>query len=340
MNIIKDSDFRREIKQSPAMAYLFFGEEDYLKLHALSLAKQMICPDQALAMFNEMKLDALSYSPAALTDMIISLPMMADRKLITVTGLDFNTMKPQELDALCSALSELSEYDYNTVIISVASDKLDPGYLPKRPSGVLSKLSEYMTCVHFEKNTPQRLCAWVGKHYESRGVYANSDICAFTIDYCGRDMFVLSQETDKISFYVLSQGRNTVTAEDIRFIGVNCAEYDAFAFTNAICAGKKNLALDILSDMKKKRTDPLIIMGEVSRTVCDQISVFALISDGLTHKEIAKILGIHEYKVSLIAKAGRINDERRLLDLCKKADIDIKSFSDGYTVLEKLICTM
>ena len=99
-------------------------------------------------------------------------------------------------------------------------------------------------------------------------------------------------------------------------------------------------AQDILSDMKKKRTDPLIIMGEVSRTVCDQISVFALISDGLTHKEIAKILGIHEYKVSLIAKAGRINDERRLLDLCKKADIDIKSFSDGYTVLEKLICTM
>lgn len=340
LNIIKDSDFRREIKQSPAQAYFFFGEEDYLKLHALSLAKQMICPDEALAMFNEMKLDALSYSPAALLDMITSLPMMADRKLITITGLDFLSMKPNELDALCAALSELSEYDYNTVIISAASDKFDPGYLPKRPSSTLSKLSEYMTCVQFEKSSPQRLISWVGKHYESRGAYADPSVCAFTIDYCGRDMFSLSQETDKISFYVLSQGRNTVTEQDVRYIGVNCAEYDAFAFTNAICDGRKDLALDILSEMKKKRTDPLIIMSEVSRTVCDQISVFALISDGLTHREIAKILNIHEYKVSLIAKSGRINNPQRLLNMCKRADIDIKSFLDGYTVLEKLICTM
>lgn len=340
MNIIKEADFRREIKSSPKEAYFFFGEEDYMKMHAIALARQTLCPDESLSIFNEMKLDALSYSPAALLDMMSALPMMADRKLITITGLDFNAMKPAELDALTSALSQLSEYDYNTVIISAASDRFDPGYLPKRPSSALTKIAEYATVVNFEKNSPARLAAWVGKHYEHNGAYADPSVCAFTVDYCGRDMFSLSQETDKISFYVLSQGRTNVTIDDVKLIGVNSCEYDAFAFTNAICAGQKDKALSILSEMKKKKTDPLIIMSEVSKTVCDSVSVFALLRDGMTHAEISKILGLHEYKVSVIVKSGNIDNPKRLLSKCLRADIDIKSYSDGYAVLEKLICTM
>ena len=153
-------------------------------------------------------------------------------------------------------------------------------------------------------------------------------------------MFSLSKETDKISFYVLSQKRNTVTIDDVKLIGVNSCEYDAFAFTNAICAGQKDKALSILSEMKKKKIDPLIIMSEVSKTVCDSVSVFALLSDGMTHAEIAKALGLHEYKVSVIVKSGNIDNPQRLLKKCQRADIDIKSYSDGYAVLEKLICTM
>ena len=309
-------------------------------MHAISLARQVICPDESLSIFNEMKLDALSYSPAALLDMMSALPMMADRKLITITGLDFIAMKPSELDALLSTLSQLSEYDYNTVIISASSDRFDPGFLPKRPSAALTKIAERATVVNFEKNSPARLAAWVGKHYEHNGVFADPSVCAFTIDYCGRDMFSLSQETDKISFYVLSQNRNAVTMDDVKLIGVNSSEYDAFAFTNAICAGQKDKALAILSEMKKKRTDPLIIMSEVSRTVCEAVSVFSLLKDGLTHSEISKILGIHEYKVSVIVKSGNIDNPKRLLSRCLKADIDIKSYTDGYSVLEKLICTM
>ena len=340
MNIIKEADFRREIKSSPKEAYFFFGEEDYMKMHAISLARQVICPDESLSIFNEMKLDALSYSPAALLDMMSALPMMAERKLITITGLDFIAMKPSELDALLSTLAQLSEYDYNTVIISASSDRFDPGYLPKRPSSALTKISEYATIVSFEKNSPARLAAWVGKHYEHNGVFADPSVCAFTVDYCGRDMFSLSQETDKISFYVLSQKRNTVTMDDVKLIGVNSSEYDAFAFTNAICASQKDKALAILSEMKKKKTDPLIIMSEVSKTVCESVSVFSLLGDGMTHAEISKALGIHEYKVSVIVKSGNIDNPKRLLSRCLRADIDIKSYSDGYAVLEKLICTM
>ena len=340
LKILKESEFRNEIKNSPAKAYLFFGEEDYMKNHALSLASKAISPDTAFAPFNDMRLDALSYTPAALSDMLMPMPMMSDRKLVVVSGLDFNAMKSGEIDSLCSVLGQLDEYDYNTVIINTSSDRFDWGILPKRPSALLTRLSEFATPVYFEKNSPSRLASWVGKHYEHNNVSAEPQVCMFTVEYCGRDMFRLALETEKISYYVLSSGRDQVTEDDVRSVSVNTNEYDAFAFTNAINASDKDKALMILGDLKAKKTDPILIMGEITRSVCDVVSVNEMLNGGFTVKEISDMLKIHEYRITLIVKS-KFDDERSriLLRKCKKADMDIKSTADGYKVLEKLICT-
>jgi DNA polymerase III delta subunit len=341
VRIIKEPDFRKEIKTKPECGYLFFGEEDYMKSFALSCAIEAISPDSTLSFFNEMKLDALSYSPDALREAMMPFPMGADRKLITVSGLDISAMKQGELDALCSVLSELEEYDYNTVIITVAADRFDPGILPKRPSTTLQKLCEHLTAVNFEKNSPARLAAWVGKHYEHNGVSATPEICALTVERCGRDMFKLAGETDKVSFYVLSHGKRDVTAEDVINVALPAAEYDAFAFTNAIGSRQKELALDILADMKLRRMDPLIIMGEVSRAVCDICAVTSLAANGATAREISDLLKIHEYRVSLILKNGIREDVcKNMLERLRLADLENKSGKDGYYVIEKLICTL
>lgn len=339
MKPINESEFRKQIKTAPERSYLFFGEEDYLKSHALVAAKEAISPDETFSMFNEFKLDALSYSADALLDAIMPMPMMADRKLITITGLDFNALKASEIDALCSALSTLEEYDYNTVIISVASDRFDAGILPKRPSKLLMRLSELLTPVYFEKISPSRLCSWVGKHYAHNGVSASPEVCAMTVDRCGRDMFSLASETDKVSFYVLADGRNTVTKEDLLTVAVPAAEFDAFAFSNALTAGQRETALFVLADMKFRRVDPILIMSEITANICDACSVELLAADGLTSAEISEALKIHEYKVSLLLRAKRgVPRLKSMLEKCRKADLELKNSRDGYAVLEKLIC--
>lgn len=339
MNILKESDFRRQIKNSPDRAYLFFGEEDYLKGFAVSVAADTICNDPDIAAFDYIKLDALSYSADALMDAIMPMPMMSELKLITVTGLDLNSMKQGEIDALCSVLASLDEYDYNTVIINVSSDKFDGGILPKRPSKLLMKLSEYLTPVYFEKISPARLTSWVGKHYSHNGVIASPEICDQTVARCGRDMFNLASETDKISFYVKSQNRDVVTSDDIERVSVSVAEFDAFAFSNALTAGKREEALGVLADMKFRRVDPIIVMSEIISNICDSLSVELLAADGLTVREISELLKIHEYKISLILKSRRGVDRlRSMLEKCRRADLEIKTSRDGYATLEKLIC--
>lgn len=340
--IIKEADFRKQIKSAPRSGYLFFGEEDYMKKFALDMAVEAISPDPAFAFFNEIRLDSFSYSPEALIDALMPAPMMADRKIIILSGIDFTSMKATELDALCKTLDSLADYDYNTLIINTSADRFDEGILPKRPSATLQKLSEYLIPVQFEKNSPARLASWVAKHFEHNGVSAPNEVCSFIIERCGRDMFNLANETDKLSFFVLSDGRREVTQEDVMTVSIPVGEYDAFAFTNAIGARRRDDALEILGDMKLRRQEPIFIIGEISRTVCDMLTIAVLRSEGLTQREISASTGIHEYKVGVILRTLPQEEMcRRMLERCRAADLEIKTFrSDGYAVLEKLICTI
>lgn len=339
--IIKEADFRKEIKSTPASGYLFFGDEDYMKKFALDTAVSALSPEPAFSFFNEIRLDSFSYSPEALVDALMPAPMMADRKIVILSGLDFTAMKQGELDLLCKALESLGEYDYNTLIINTSADRFDPGFLPKKPSNTLQKLSEYLVPVQFEKNSPARLASWVEKHLEHNGVNASPDVCSFIIERCGRDMFNLANETDKLSFYVLSEGRQEVTRKDVLTVAIPVGEYDAFAFTNAIGARRRDDALEILRDMKGRKLDPIIIISEITRTVCEMLTVAIMRADGFTQKEISEKTKIHEYRVGVIMRTLP-NEEmcKRMLCRCSDADLEIKSSRDGYAVLERLICTI
>lgn len=343
MNLIKEADYRKEIKASPRAGYLFFGDEDYLKTFAIRHARDTLCPDPTFAFFNEMRLDAVDFTPDKLLDALMPMPMMADRKLITVHGLNFNTIRPNELDALCDVLAQLPNYDYNVLIISVAADCLDAGYLPKRPSAVLSKLGEHLTPVQFERCTTAKLAAWIQKHFAHNGVQASPEFCTAMPDYCGHSMYILANEIDKLSYYTLSHGLTEATDANMRLVCTPAEEYDAFAFTNAIMEGKQDAALAILADYRFRRVEPLMILGDVTRVICDMISVRAMVSDGTPAAEIASVLKLHEFKVSLYQKSLRNTSEKRLhraLEACTAADTSLKLSPQGYTALERLICTL
>ena len=341
MELMKESDFRKEIKKTPRHGYLFFGEEDYLKAFALRHAKEVICSDETFSLFNEIKIDALDYNPQNLLNALMSMPMMADKKLVTLSGLNFNTIRPSELDDLCEVLALLPEYDYNILILSVSSDCLSVGILPKRPSATLNRLAELLTPVYFEKCSTAKLSTWVQKHFSHNGVEASTELCAKLPDYCGHSMFVLANEIDKLCFYLLYNGQTVATEDAMRLVCISANEYDAFAFTNAIMEGKHEAALAILSDYQFRHIDPLMIMGDISRVICDMIAIRAMTADGVSNAEMASVLKLHEFKVGLYQKSIRQSSDKRLqnaLQACLDTDRALKLSPNGYTALKQLVC--
>lgn len=345
LNILKEADFRKLLKTAPTGGYLFFGEEDYMKSASIRMARQSVAEaDPAMAAFNDIHLDGLDFTPSALLDALAAPPMGGGRKVITVTGMNFNTLRASDLDKLCEALGEIGDYPYNLVIFSAAADALDGGSLPKKPSELLSTLGEYLRPVYFERNTPAKLAGWVQKHYLHNGVQADPGVCQFTVEFCGRNMFTLAGEIDKVSFYVRAKGRDVATEADIRTAAIPAMEYDAFAFTNAIMERRRADALDILADLKLRRVEPLYVLSEVSRVICDLLAIRTMSDGGQTAAEISSALKMHEYRVGLYLKQARKTDVallRNAVTACQAADLALKrSAGDGYGVIERVICTL
>ncbi len=342
MQIITDAEFRKQIKSGLGTGYLFYGDEDYLKAHALTLAKEAICHDPSFELFNSIKLDMLEYSPQKLLDAMMSAPMMAEKKLIILTGFDFGALRSSEIDALCEGLALLSEYDYNTLIISVAAGCIDEGYSPSKPSPILNKLSEFLTPVRFEKNSPQRLSAWALKHFEHGGVSIDRPTLGFFIKYCGTGMYKLANEIDKLCAFVLASGRSEITADDIRNVSAADIEFDTFALAGAIMEGRDADALAVLDFLRFKHTEPLVIFGEISKTFCDMLMIKRLIDDGMTPFDIGKAKLMNEYRAKIFAKsAAKLSYDRlyKKIKLCAEADRQLKLSPQGYSAIEMLICS-
>ena len=126
------------------------------------------------------------------------------------------------------------------------------------------KLAEIAVPVQFDRVTGAKLNGWVSKHYTQNKLLADAQVCAFTVSYCGTDMFRLASEIDKISCYVLSRGRDRVTPDDVRAVGCTTVEFDAFALANAIIAGVI------------RGSETSIAVGSTVIEPYDRVAIFAL----------------------------------------------------------------
>ena len=348
MQIIKEDAFRKEIKKGLSGGYLFFGEEDYMKSYSVGAARKAVCGDETFALFNDMTIDVIDYSASALLDALMPMPMMTEQKIVVVNGLNLTALKAKEIDELCEVLETLPEYNYNVLIISVPANMIDEGNLPKYPSSILKRLGEYLTLVQFEPITGAKLVSWVGKHFNHNGAEASPDVCSFLINYAGRSMYTLANETEKLSYYALANGRKTVTREDVLNVSVAEITTDAFTLTNALLDGRSEDAMNALAAMKFRRVEPILLLSEVSKTVSDLVAVKALVDEGRSSAEIATLLStktgkMGEYRAKLYAQSASGKSWAKLkeaLDLCADADLSIKTSQQGYLVIEKLICSL
>ncbi len=340
MELIREDVFRKQIKKGLFGGYLFFGEEDYLKGITARSVRDTLCPDPTFALFNDVQMDALDYSAGALLDALMPPPMMSEQKLITVKGLQLSAMRQIELDDLFEVLEALKQYDYNVLILSIPAGGMEEGNLPKKPSALFTRLSEYLTPVQFSSISGAKLTSWVGKHFEHHGVSASPEVCAHLIAYSGNSMFTLASETEKLSYYALAHGRSTVTKEDIETVSTPELDADAFALANAILDGRNKDAMHALEVMRFRRIDPIIVLSQITRVICDLCYVKALQQDGIPAGEIGTVLKMNPYQARLYtAGAGQKSEDRihRALLLCAEADTALKRSPSGYQAIERLI---
>ena len=345
MDVISNLEFSKRIKENPDGNYLFYGEEDYLKSHAVKSLKEAMGIDETLEIFNFVTLDVLDYTPDKLIDILSMPPMMAEKKLVVLSGLNIKKMtNKSDFNELLDALAHLDEFDYNVLVLTIPNGNINEEMPRKAPTGSLKILAESLQPVKFEAPTPQKLSLWVMRHFEHHGIKANQADCSYLVDYCGKNMFTLANEIEKLSLYARSQNRDHLLRDDIASICSAEMEYGAFEFSNAILDGRKGEALNILSVMKFKQVEPLMIMGELSGIFSDLLKIKIMLLAGKANQQIATETGINIHKVGIYATSARRMELARLqkiVSMTAETDLAMKfRFDSGYLNLEKLICSL
>ena len=219
MDIITSADFTKKIKACADGYYLFYGEEDYLKSHAVKSLKEAMGIDESLEIFNYVTLDVLDYSADKLIDILSMPPMMAERKLVVLNGLNIKKMSSKanisEYNDFLDALAHLEEFDYNNFVLVLPDGNITEELPKKAPTGALKELSEVLQPVKFESPTPQKLALWALRHFEHQGIKATQADCTFLVEYCAKDMFTLSNEVEKLCLYARFHGRDHIAKDDI-----------------------------------------------------------------------------------------------------------------------------
>lgn len=322
--------------------FLFCGEEDYLKRYYLGEFRRLLVPDEGLAPFVHFVFDGAEMDLAALLDVIRTPSMFGEGKLIEWHNADFDSMKESAIKAFEAFCEEIATEAGNTVVITATHEGFDTG-TEKRPSKLLTRLGKVLSPVAFHRSTDGALVSWIRRHFAAEGLAYTEGAPTAMLARVGHDMDTLKNEIEKLSAYAKANGISTVTEKELAFVCIRTVESDAFSLTNALLDGKTEDAFRYLGDMKQRRVDPISVLGQVAKLYADLLSVALLAEEGKGEKEIAKLLGMHEYKAGLYfrtAKRMGVALVEEKLALCTRIDASLKNGTASYRGLEQLVATL
>ena len=335
------SKLKARIADAPEGFFIFSGEEEYLKRYYLDELLARIVPDEFLRPFNYTLFDGPDIDFGALTDAITSPPMMSDRKLVVWKWAELDHLREGGRVALEELARGREAYDKVTFVIVVSADGFDVGNLPKRPSKLYTRLGASYDIVHFPPSTDAQLASWLKRHFDAEGISVDAPTLRALLFRTGHAMDDLYQEVKKLTYFARANGRDSVDVQMVESVSSTTAECDAYALSNAILERDHALAYRALSVLKKERTDPIMILGMLSRSFSELYAVGKLVEEGERAERIGEILHMPLFKVKLTVGATRrygVQDLLSALEELSVMDERAKSYgSTGYAAIESFL---
>ena len=322
-------------------AYIFAGEEDYLKKYYASEIEKIAVPDEAFAPFNKCVLDGSDIDFTELVSAIESPPMMSDFKIIEWRYPDLDTMRKGEIDKIEEVAKELANYPYAVLILITGSDGFDPG-TAKRPSKLASRLSKIFNLIIFDKSTDAQLISWLARHFDAEGIRSSQKALSALIFRSGHSMEVLLGEVAKLSAYAKANSLQEITEEAVTLVASATLECDAFALSTAITEKNREGAFLALADMQQRRIDPGAALAMLARAFSELVVVGGLADEGKDAGDMEQLLRWNAWKIKIcIGSAKRWGTPKLTRALSRLRELDAASKSggvSGYKVIEMFIC--
>lgn len=232
--------------------YIFHGEETYLMHSAVEQLRELLVP-AGFEEFNYHRLEGKELTVQALAETAEAMPMMTERTLIQISDFDLFKLNEDQREQLTAFLEDVPPY----CCVVFSYDTLE--YKPNRTMKKLCRvLSDRAQAVEFRQADSSDLSVWIARRFRALGKEIDRQTAEYLIFLCGPLMTGLVPEIAKVAAY--AKGK-TITQKDIDAVADPVLSAEAFKLSDAVLAGSYDRAAEILGDLLKMQTEPLLILG-------------------------------------------------------------------------------
>ncbi len=282
---------------TPQRLYVFCGEEVFLLKHYLQRLKTTVT-DELTESFNYHRMTQENFDMREFADAVEALPMMSERTLVQVDDVDFFALAEEERSKAAQVFSDIP--DYCTVVLSYETVAWKPD---KKAEALWDAVSSNASVVHFGKQSPRDLIAWVGRHFAARQKKISPELCAYLIEITDGTMTALSSEIAKISAF---SGADTVCKADIDAVTEPVLDVVIYKLGEEISAGDGGKALSTLQKLLKMQEEPLGILGAIGSHFRRVAAAKVLLDNGKSYTELVKLYSMKsDYPAKKAMEAAR-----------------------------------
>ena len=237
---------------TPGCAYIFYGEESYLREYYLGELRKKLVPGGFEA-FNYHRMEGKDLTVQALAEMAEAMPMMAERTFIVVTDLDLFKLNEEQREKLIALLNDIPPYCCMVFVYDTVE------YKPNRTMKKLcAALGKYVQAVEFRPQDSSDLVPWIMRRFRALDKDIDRQTAEYLIFTCGGLMTGLVPEIQKIGAYAKGKA---ITQQDIDAVADPVLSAEVFKLSDAVLQGNYDQAASILGDLLKMQTEPIMILA-------------------------------------------------------------------------------
>ena len=310
-------------------AYLFYGEEQFLKKYYLEEIQKKLIPPE-LQMMNLTVFEGKVIPANQIIESMEMLPFMGDKRLVIVKNSElFTSGRKNDTELMCDFIPNIPP----TSCIIFVEDTVD-------------KRNKVFKLMHSKKFTVEcgplkenDLLIWIKREFNRKNKSIDNKTGIYLIRIVGTSMENLANEIQKLIDYV--EERRDITPKDIDDICIKSLDAHIFDLVKAMGYKKVDKALEIYSNLILIKEPPIRILSMLTRQIRLILQVKYLYDKGFGSKDISEILKQPYFVINDCLKQSQLFTMEKLqeaIEDCLQTDIDIKTGKmDGELAVEMLL---
>lgn len=313
-------------------AYLFCGDESYLKQHYTNLLASSAV-DSAFESFNLERFDGKGLDLKDVFERASLMPMMSDKRVVIVNDYKLEPLSEKDNKLLSASLPELPE---STILIFRQDEN---PVTRKSGKKVLTLFEKYGVVCELNKRTGSDLIKPLISSAAKSKCVLSAQMAQYLVSCVGDDFNVLINELSKVCNFA---GEGEITRQHIDAVVVKTVDAKVNQLIRALIANNFDNAYETLDNLLRQKTEPGYIVGSIIGTYVDMYRAkVAMTCYGKTQP----ILDSFNYKgrefslnyASRDCSKLELNKIRKCLEELQKADSKLKNGENGVLTIEQLI---